>query len=708
MDNVSLQYNSAIKPQQQKTLKKQENQPEFSAVDKDKIKQDAVEIAQQGHEAVKENWIVSTMKNVFHIEDPKKFITSLGLTLATVAGLAFLGNKSVNKMADLGIKVDDFLANNKLYQNIGGFFENAKNKIIETLKKSKTMEDIIETMKTRRATPKADLTRGYGRGFVSIFSLTPVDIIKTSLGKKQNAAFNKELGNILDKKDLQAFKGLILDKPEDALNVLKGIVKDEAKAQEIFNNLNKTNNEILGSIKKLVGENKANGFFKQITDLSEIKDNRKFCSELTEAIADNFNLKDASGKINKQELLEKLKTIKSGKDFAEFQGVTMDQGNFISTWWPVNIIDSVGKKLFNKNWKGFGKGNLGDSLIKFNAVNGSLADTKLGSLVQNSILVPTESISNFVNDKSGLGAFLCSSIMSLYNNVQDAPKDKKAATVADDYIGTMGSIAISTPLAFATTYGLASLKNLEGNTLISKGLKTIGKFFGMGLDKIAKDGTITKGTTNPFLRFGGGALRFILIMFVFSNMFSKPIRGAIHKIFGKPYNKAEEEQKAKLEAQKNTIIPELGITQGELIQKIQNNPKAIEKIQSDPKLAQALGNNPKLLLDFLDGKEINFSADNNQTAQNKDVQLQMSPYNTQFINNKKGINTSQTTSKIDSNKSETNIKSDKLNQQMDTATYIPSSDFIAPATQYSNEETNKINQVMQNADKVLKRAEKYI
>ena len=97
MSNVSLQNNAAITPQQQITLKKQANQPEFSAVDKDKIKQDAVELAQQGHQAIKENWIFSTLRNVFHIEDPKKFLTSLGLTLATVIGLAYIGNKSVNK-----------------------------------------------------------------------------------------------------------------------------------------------------------------------------------------------------------------------------------------------------------------------------------------------------------------------------------------------------------------------------------------------------------------------------------------------------------------------------------------------------------------------------------------------------------------------------------------------------------------------------------
>ena len=697
MNNVSLQNNPNIN-QQQRVLEKQANQPEFSAIDKEKIKQDTLEIAQQGHEAVKENWVFSTLRNVFHIEDPKKFLTSLGLTLGTVVGLAYLGNKSVGKMADLGLKVDDMLANNKLYQSMSQLFKTAKNKTVDTLSQSKTMSEVFDAVKNRKATPKADLTRGYGRGFVSIFSLTPVDIIKTALEKKRSAALT-ELSEKLGK-ETPKFVELLGKDSNSALDILQKIYgENSAKAQQIID-------DITGfkTVSKLVGENKAQNFLNQILGSEGIKDNRKFCSEITTAIAENFGLKDKKAlKAFFDELKEGSYEFNAQRiDFSELTGVTMDKGGLIGAWWPVNIINSIGKKIFKGSWKEFGKGNLGDSLTKFNIVNGSLADTKIGSLVQKSILVPTESISNFVNDKSGLGAFLCASIMSLYNNVQDAPNDKKVATVADDYIGTMGSIAISTPMAFATTYGLASLKNLEGTTITSKILKNIGKFFGMGLDKIAKDGTVIKGTTNPIIRFTGGALRFVLIMFVFSNMFSKPIRGAIHKIFGKPYDKAEEQKKAELEAQKNKVIPELGITNGEFLQKMQNNPEAIKKIQSDPKLAEELNKNPKLLLDFLDGKEINFSASaNSSIPQNNEIQLQMSPYNTQFIKNRmNSLNkTPENTTK--------NIQETK-SQPIDTATYIPSSDFIAPTSLYSNEEMDKINKVMQNADKALKRAEKYI
>ena len=482
MNNISLQNSNTLKLQQQKALEKQANQPEFSAIDKDKIKQDTVELAQQGHEAVKENWIFSTLRNVFHIKDPKKFLTSLGLTLATVVGLAYIGNKSVNKMTDLGQKVDDFLVDNKFYKGISSFFENAKNKTVETLRKSKTIDDIFDTMQNRKATPKADYARGYGRGFISIFSLTPIDIINTFINHKQSEV-TKEFTDLFGKKGAQSIISSLRDeaKKGDTIEKLKEVIKDENKVNELIDKLSKSDSEVLTSLKKLFGETKASEFFTQLTG-SKIKDNRKFCSEMTEALADNFNLKDASGKINKKALKNFLVGLKKGSvnnvDLSEFTNITMDQGGLISSWWPVNIINSAGKKLFKNSHREFGKGNFGDSMMKFNVVNGSLADTKIGSLVQKSILVPTESVSNFVNDKSGLGAFLCASIMSLYNNVQDAPDDKKFATIADDYIGTIGSIAISTPMAFATTYGLASIGNLKGKTALARLAKnTIGKFF---------------------------------------------------------------------------------------------------------------------------------------------------------------------------------------------------------------------------------------
>ena len=80
----------------------------------------------------------------------------------------------------------------------------------------------------------------------------------------------------------------------------------------------------------------------------------------------------------------------------------------------------------------------------------------------------------------------------------------------------------------------------------------------------------------------------------------------------------------------------------------------------------------------------------------------MSPYNANLINNNKIPN-----NQLNKNNTSETIEATKT-EPIDTATYIPSSDFVAPVNQYSDEQTQKINKVMADADKALKRAEKYI
>jgi uncharacterized ion transporter superfamily protein YfcC len=75
-------------------------------------------------------------------------------------------------------------------------------------------------------------------------------------------------------------------------------------------------------------------------------------------------------------------------------------------------------------------------------------------------------------------------------------------------------------------------------------------------------------------------------MFVFSPIFSKPINAAIHKIFGKPYDPDEAQKAKELEAQKAQVIPELGITQGELMEKIEKNPEKSLVYESDKALRE--------------------------------------------------------------------------------------------------------------------------
>jgi len=617
--NFNGQLSTNISPEIQKKLEAEQN---FSALNADKFKQDTAEFATKTTDEVKkENFVFRTLNNL-GVKDPKKLLKSIGLTLVTTVGLAVLGNKMSDKTAQWGLNVDDFLKNQKWYNALTEKMSEAKEAIVKTLRKSKSIDDLLTTLKNKMAKPKADMTRGYGRGFVSIFSLTPVDVLRKS------------------------FKG-----------------KSEA--------------EIAKSLEQLVGD-KAQEFASQISS-GKIADNRAFCSSLSNAIRENFDCVNDNNKF-----FDILKSLKAGKI----------EGKAVEGFTNVTMKEKGLTDILIGNWL-VDKGNLGDSLIKFNTVNGTLADTGLGKLAQKMITIPTESISNFVNDKSKLGAFLCLNTIGAFNNMQDAPEGKKIATISDDFVGTMGSIAIATPLAFKTTYGLASLANLEGKGLVSKILKPIGSIFHMGLGDWSKHPIMGK-----IAGIGGGALRFALIMFVFSGMFQKPIRKVIHKIFGEPYNKAEEEKQKQLEAQQNTVIPELGITNKQLMEKIQANPKVLETLQANPLLAQEIANNPKMLLDLLDGKEINTK------------QPEMSSANKNLLNqNNASIN--QNNSETISNKTNLFSKKDTNNDVLveenkrDTATYIPSSEYIADKTVDENQNA-EVNAMLLKADKALAQAEKIL
>ena len=694
--NPNINLNS---PLEQNHTQQKEN---FTALNKEQIKKDTAEFTKGAKQGVEENWAVQNAKDIVSAKDSKKLVKSIALTAATIIGVSILGNSkfSVHKMTELGISLSEALNNNKLYSNAAAALKKLKSNTGSFLRKSKTIDDIINTLKNNKAIPKLDVTRGYGQGFSSIFALTPIDILKTQFSKM---------------------------KPDECLESLKKLAGSEIKAKKLQSVLMEGRDE-----------------------LGRKLSNKQICKEFTKAIQERFNCK------TKRELYEILSQLEKGKitgldgklnlDVSEFTNVVMNgekknaKGiaglisrvlslpfDFISEWWHVNLIDKAGSKIAKaagKNWKPFGRGNLGNSLIKYNVVAGELADTKIGSLLQKSIIVPTESIGNHVNDMSGMGLLLGLNILKLYNNAQDAPKGQKAATVADDYIGTIGSIAISTPLAFAATYGLASLGNLEGKSIFSKILKVPGKIFSMGLDPVKNGVPVPKQPKNIFgalakkiSGLSGGALRFGLVMFVFSAMFSKPMYNVIHKIFGKPYDKQEEIDKQKMEQAKNQVIPELGISLGELEEKIKNNPDAIEKLQKDPELVNKVSQNPKLILDLLDNKDIK-DAKQADLKENKSV---LSPANSSLLNNrlqnnalyKTPLSNNQNVSNnqnLFSNKTQDGKEQQNLNsnETVDTATYIPSSAFVASNTILSEEQSKELEEVLNKSDKVLRQAEKYI
>ena len=616
-------------------LPQQNSNGNFGAVDINSVKQDTVELAQKTSDEIKnENWLFRNLRNL-GVKDPKKFLISAGFTLATVVGCAVLGNKMSDKTAKWGLKVDEKILGkdgNSIFARIGKGLSGAKKSAIKFARKhSKTVDDIADTMQNRMAKPKSNMTRGYGRGFVSIFSLTPVDILEK--------AFSGDIKN---------YKKLV-DNPE--------------KQAEIAS-------KIKDSLSKLVGS-EADTFVAQILGTAEKLDNREACSKFSEAFRKNFNLK------TNKEFLEKLLELKAGKiDGAEiFTKVKMVEKSAnapIASWWPVNIIRGIASK-FKKDTT-IGLGNLGDSLIKFNAVNGTLADTKLGSLVQKSITVPTESISNFVNDKSGLGVLLCGSILSTFNNAQDAPKDKKVGTIADDFVGTIGSLAVATPLAFKTTYGLASLNNLKGNSLITKVLKKIGGIFNMGLKEGSK-----------FIpRKLGGALRFGLIMFVFSSMFSKPIKKVIHKIFGEPYDPSAQENKNNSEINNQPSTEQVPQVQ------TQDSQTSSVPVSNDNANQQSAAR-PTNLIDIYTNN--NKNSDLNSGISSQPVQpVAANPLNT--------LQPDNVTTQDDAISASNLTKKDKR--------YIPSIEVSYQEQKGNNEADPQVDLLLKKADKVIDNVNKVI
>lgn len=128
------------------------------------------------------------------------------------------------------------------------------------------------------------------------------------------------------------------------------------------------------------------------------------------------------------------------------------------------------------------------------------------------------------------------------------------------------------------------------------------KAFGINVSNKAQELLYkVKSGNNKLGNTPGGILRFGLVMFALSPLLSKPIKWCINKIFGKPYNEAEEkkekEKKAKEEAIKND--PFKNMTQEELLKLLQKNQNKVAEVQNNPELMKELTTNPQKLYDFL-------------------------------------------------------------------------------------------------------------
>ncbi len=217
----------------------------------------------------------------------------------------------------------------------------------------------------------------------------------------------------------------------------------------------------------------------------------------------------------------------------------------------------------------------------------------------------------------------------------------------------------------------------------------------------------------------GGVLRFVLVMFVLSPIVTKPIRWAINKIFGKPYNPDEEKKQKEQEAIQNN--PFANMQDSELLELLSKNQDILNQIQNNPELLKEFQSNPNKLYEIL--KE---GAKKKEEA-NKNVPP--SPILQQYINS----NTPNSTftppiapiadnQVLNNNNSTFPVKMPAPNVQNDASqnnaqettepteperTYIPSSkpaDFSAQ----QKAQDEKFNAILQDMDNTEKEFSKYL
>lgn len=744
MSNISFgnltSNNTHTSPELKKRIDSQEN---FTAIDKEKIKQDTVELAnkagEKAKENVKDNFVFRILRNL-GVEDPKKFLKSVGLTALTIGGFALLGNKTSKYTAQFGTVVDEFLQNGKgkWIGKIGKKISNGFKKITEPITNIKLVSEISGVLSKKEVKAQQAMAKAQCSGITYQFACAVIESMQgifygrqkniaknftknsasnllkiTKNGKEHNVAFQKAFEIIktlstsgkktddiieLAKKPAEELARMVASGEinESLAKCLKEFDFNESFIRQVMKN---AGNE-KGILKKMIGKIDLDDIYSQVVNDSA-NDRVEFAEKLTK----NIRTAQGIGDDNKK-LVEFLRKVEDGKVDSELRDILMCHG--MDSWGLTNWIDKLGHKIRGDKWKNLSRANLGSALIKFNSVNGDLATTAAGKFVQAAPTIVTESISNYVCDAATINAIVIPSFISLFNSVQEAPKEQKAATLASSFASDIGSLTVVMPTAGAITYGIANLSKLNGKGILKTPLRAIGKVFALGLDKTANQAAKSmkwfskdffKKLGNSAVRWGGGAFRLVMIMFVFSSMINKPIEKLVQKVFGKPYNKEEAEKAKQLEEQKKQVIPELGITQGELMEKMEKNPQAMQKLQTDEKLMYTVAQNPKAILDLLDNKEVQYIEPPKSPASQGKI---LSPANQNRISG----NSTNAVSKKPDTKTSNSIK--KETTQVDSATYIPSSAFTASDTTLSPEQKSHLDAVMARADKALAAAEKYI
>ena len=306
MSNVSfgnLSNNQQLSPAIEQRVQSQEN---FGAVDREKLKQDTVEIAKNTHERVKENFVFRILKNTFGIEDPKKFLISAGLMIGTVLSFAALGNKFNKQIIAFSQKVDDFILKNNFTKTIGENIGKIKENISKFFKKFNFINDLADTFKNRKAQAVRPEARTLGpKGQFAANVMDTAQALHLKCYSDIFAQLKKGLGG--KKAALEFLK--YIDEPNSPqyLAGLEAIKKklDQENYNKLMQGLEKSKNTFKTMLENLVGSDNSKYFYNNFTEIEIDGDKANFGRKLTEAIANKNNI-DKNDPKALAETLEKI------------------------------------------------------------------------------------------------------------------------------------------------------------------------------------------------------------------------------------------------------------------------------------------------------------------------------------------------------------------------------------------------------------------
>ncbi len=630
-------------------------------LDGEKIKNEVIN-------ATKQSWAGSLLDSMgFNFENmtPQKFIICVLGAIGMVFGTSALMNNFIKKggMFKAGLKIDEFT--NKLM----------KNKKVSGLTKK-----------------VSDFTKPWQEKW------RKTDLYKLFSDKR----------NLMQPKSKMAqpmLKGTMYEATDEITDCLEAMVKDEKG---------------LGKLREILGATSHRDHTDRL--INQVKDLGQSGNDLNK----KFQLLD--------DFLPALKEFfgfnKSGKELSEFLATGRDEN--------VRQAVKLGRLTHNVN--------LGESVKKLMILRGETAQTGLGKIFQKLSLRGVEAVSNGVTSRSKAGLALGATIyFGIMNKILNAPKKEKGKTLAQEVTSDMGGY-IMMPLTAAVFYSAPSLKywgvqtskiipyreklaeltkayRNTGSEIVKKSIHadynalkkaTFGdgkwyqklaripaNFLATGLE--AKPGS--KLASLPKGIFGG-AMRFIGLMLIVSPLLMKPINKLSGAIFGKTTQAKKEEAEHKaaklakkeakaLKKQQREALSKINMA--DIERKLQQNPEVVMLLQNNPEALAEIQKDPQKLVEILN--HVEETKKQAQLQQNQSLQKQGAQNDFSAAKPQNEINITQQPEPSIQKPNQPQPQQQKV-QGKDSYSYIPSSEPVKYSTTLSNEQMQKVNDVIAKANAV--------